>query len=192
MSNDTIGTIEQQTTEAVGANREALTEELARIRRDEDLSERTKARFSDEATPKAGARHAEIVAEHEHSVSEVLEQNEKRLFRLSYPEDTVTPSQRQAFRDSYRDASFCCLNLPEADLDRILTRAMRTGDRALEHAGYHESIERGLFGVAGQYRERHPDAKAAWETYEKTRLSEESHGAALTKALLSSANPGAA
>jgi hypothetical protein len=65
-------------------------------------------------------------------------------------------------RDSYRDASFRVLNLPEDDHSRILTRADRVGDRALAQAVYHESVERGIFSVCEEYRERCPDAKAVW------------------------------
>jgi hypothetical protein len=122
----------------------------------------------------------------------VLENNERRLFKLSYPEGTVSPLQMQGFKDSYRDASFKVLNLPEDALERVMTRVARVGDVALEQACYHEAIEQGIFSVAGEYRAKHPDAAQAWTTYEKTRLSEEAQGAALTRALLSTANPGAA
>jgi len=120
----------------------------------------------------------------------VLESNERRLFKLSFPESTSTPSELQRFRNSYRDCTFKVLNLEEESLSRVMTRASRVGDGALEQACYHEAVERGLFSVAGEYRERHPDAAEAWATYEQTRLSEEAHASSLTRALLSTANPG--
>jgi hypothetical protein len=181
--------IGEETTKAVGANRQDLAETLAQILANEDLSEHAKGRLTDEARRRSAARHAEIVAEHEQSVAEVLEANEKRLFRLEFPQDAVSPSQKQAFRDSYRDASFRVLNLPEDDLSRILTRAERVGDRALESAVYHEAIERGVFSVCEEYREKHPDAKTAWEIYQQSWLSEEAHETALMGAVLNAANP---
>jgi predicted AAA+ superfamily ATPase len=181
--------IGQQTTEAVGENREALAEKLARIRRDEDLSEHAKGRLTDEARRRAAERHAEIVDAHKQNVADVLESNEKRLLRLEFPEDTLTPSQKQAFRDSYRDASFRVMNMGEDDLSRILTRAERIGDRALAQAVYHKSVERGIFSVSEEYRDKHPDAHTVLEIYQKSRIAEESHGAALMGAVLSAANP---
>jgi hypothetical protein len=190
MTNEAIAAIGQGTTEAVDRNRQALAEELERIRRNEDLSESAKGRLSDEASREAAERHTSIIDDYERYVASVLANNEKRLFALSYPEGALTPSQKQAFKDSYRDASFRVLNLSEDDLSRIMARAVRVGDSALESACYHESIERGLFSVANDYRERHPDARDVWETYEKTRLSEDAHGATLTRALLQTSNPG--
>jgi hypothetical protein len=49
MSNDTIVAIGEQTTEAVGANREASTEQLQMFQRDEDLSDAAKCRLSEES-----------------------------------------------------------------------------------------------------------------------------------------------
>jgi hypothetical protein len=189
-ANTALLEIGAQTSRDVGANRQDLSAELERIQRNEDLSESAKSRLSEEARSKASARHAEIISEHEKATRDVLEANERKLFKLSYPEGTLTPSQKQEFRASYRDASFRILDMPEDTLSRILTRAQRVGDTALETAVYHESIERGLFAIAEEYRSKHPDARDVWETYEKTRLSEEAHGASLTRALLSTANPG--
>ena len=192
MSSD-FGAIEQEATTAVGENRQVLQQELERIRQDEDLSNAAKERYAGEASQKAEERHREIVAKHERSTAEALEQNERRVFGLTYPADSsVTTSQKEAFRASYREASFRCLNLPEEDLERVMRRAERTGDRALEQACYHEVVERGIFSVAKQYREKHKDAAEAWEKYSSGRRAADSHEALLGRALLSSGNPGAA
>ena len=181
----------EATARDVAANRQDLLETLARIQRDEDLSESAKGRLTEEARSKASSRHAEIVDRHERDVACVLENNERRLFKLAFPESISTPSEMQQFRNSYRDASFKVLNLDEDTLGRVMTRASRVGDGALEQACYHEAVERGLFSVANEYRERHPDAAEVWRIYEQTRLSEDAHGATLTRALLSTSNPGA-
>lgn len=185
-----ITVIEQQATEAVSENRQALAEELSRIQREQDLSDAAKERYSSEATAKASERHAEIVEKHETATAATLVNNEKRVFKLSYPATNVTETQKEAFRAGYRDASFRCADLQADALERLMGRAQRTGDRAMEQAIYHESIERGLFGVAEQYREKHPEAKQAWETYAQARRTSESNEALLGRALLSNANPG--
>jgi hypothetical protein len=189
-ANSALIEVGQASTRAFAENRLDLEQELGRIQRDQDLSDSAKSRLSEEARKKASARHAEILSEHEKATSELLENNEKKLFKLQFPESAKTPSEIQQFRNSYRDCCFKVLNLDEESLSRVMTRAQRVGDSALEQSAYHEAIERGLFSVAGEYRERHPDARDVWETYQKTRLSEDAHGAALTRALLATADPG--
>ncbi len=188
MSSD-IAAVEQQASEDVSQNRQALVEELGRIQREKDLSNEAKARYANEATKKASERHSEILDKHESSTASVLEQNEKRVFKLSFPAANLTETQKESFRLSYRDASFRCADLQADTLERFMTRAQRTGDRALEQAIYHESIERGLFGVAEEYRKKYPEAKQAWETYEQGRRQAGSNEALLGRALLSKANP---
>jgi len=192
MSNDTIAAVEQETTEAVSENRQALAEELRKISQEQDFSDAAKSRYAAEATKKASERHSEIVAEHESATAAALENNEKRVFKLSYPAANLTETQKEAFRSGYRDASFRCADLQADALERLLVRAQRTGDRAMEQAIYHESIERGLFGVANLYREKHPEAQAAWETYEQGRRKAGSNEALLGRALLSKVSPGSA
>jgi hypothetical protein len=189
-ANTALLEIGEQTSRDVGANRQDLSAELERIRRDQDLSESAKSRLTEEARSKASSRHAEIISEQQKATKDVLEANEKRLFRLSYPESVTAPAEIQRYRESYRDCAFKVPDLPEETLSRVMTRASRVGDSALEQAAYHESIERGLFSVAEEYRSKHPDAAEVWQTYEKTRLSEDAHSATLTRALLSTANPG--
>lgn len=185
--------LEQETTEAVSENRQNLNERLQRIREDGDLSDSAKERLRNQATQEASERHSEIVGEYERSTAETLEQNEQRIYKLSYPADNLTATQKEAFRASYRDSTLHCLNLPEADLERMMRRAQLTGDRALEQACYAESVDRGLFGVANAYRDRHPEAREAWETYSEARRWAESNEALLGRALLSAAgNPGGA
>jgi hypothetical protein len=185
-----IAAVEQEATEAVGENRQALAEELRKINQEQDYSEAAKERYASEATARASERHSEIVEKHESATASTLENNEKRVFRLSYPEDAVSATQQEAYRSSYRAASFHCLNLPEADLERMMGRAEKIGDRILSQALYHEAVERGVFSVANQYREKHPKAREAWETYAQARRVSESNEALLGRALLSKVSPG--
>src|SRR5215211_783941 len=190
-ANSALIEVGEQTTREFRENRLDLSQDLARIQRDEDLSESAKSRLTEEARSKASARHAEIIAKHDADTKAVLENNETRLFKVSFPESASTPSELQQFRNSYRDCTFRVLDMPEASLSRVMARASRVGDSALEQACYHEAIERGLFSVAREYRAKHPDAAETWRIYEQTRLSEDAHGAALTGALLATSNPGA-
>src|SRR5688500_5705818 len=105
-ANSAIQEIGEQTTQAVGENRQELSATLDQIQRNEDLSEQAKSRLAEAARRKASECHGALVEEHERATKEVLESNERRLFRLSYPEGVSTLSERQAFRASYRDASF--------------------------------------------------------------------------------------
>ena len=100
--------IGEQTTQAVGENRQDLYETLDRIRRVEDLSEQAKSRLAEEARRGASERHSAIVDAHEQATKEVLANNERRLFKLSFPESTSTPSELQrggARRDAHPGAA---------------------------------------------------------------------------------------
>jgi hypothetical protein len=109
-----LGTIEAETTEAVGANRRNLSETLSKIAANEDLSESAKQRYAEQASREASERHAQIVAEHERQSDEALEESERAVFALSYSH-TLTASEKAEFRSAYRDASFRTIDLePEA------------------------------------------------------------------------------
>jgi hypothetical protein len=184
-----LGAIEQETTAKVGENRRELQQKLDRLRADADLSESAKQRYAEEASREASARHSEIVSEFERQSAEALTQSEQAVFKLAYPH-SLTSVEKAEFRQAYRDAAFRTLDLQPEQLERIMARAQRTGDRALELAAYHESVDRGLFSIAEEYRERNPDAKTAWERYAATRRAAQSNEALLGRALLSNANPG--
>jgi hypothetical protein len=183
MSNN-IAVIEQEANEALSENRRELAEETAKVDKEPDLSEEAKARYTEEARGRAQAKYAEIIDGHDKAISERLELNEKRLFKLSYPKDAVTDSQKEAFRASYRQAAFHLLDASEEAVSRMMTRAFRTRDTVLEQAAYHESIERGLSEVGGEYRERYPKAAEAWNTYVADRRAAESREHILAGALL--------
>lgn len=164
MTND-IAEIEQESNEALRENRRELAEESAKINREPDLSEEAKARYTQEARERAQAKYAQIIDDHDKAIAEQLERNEKRLFKLSYPKDTLTDSQKETFRASYRQPAFHLLDASEEAVSRMMTRVLRTGDIVLQQAVYQESIERRLSEVGDAYRERYPKAAEAWATY---------------------------
>jgi hypothetical protein len=108
-----IAAIEQETREAISENRRGLAEETSRINRDADLSDAAKARYLAEARERAHRTHAEITEAHEKAITERLEQNERKLFRLRYPEDSPTPSQKKTFRMGYRQCALALLGASE-------------------------------------------------------------------------------
>ena len=165
-----------ETNQALAENRRELAEETAKVDREPDLSE--------EARGRAQAKYAEIIDGHDKAISERLELNEKRLFKISYPRDAVTDSHKEAFRASYRQAAFHLLDANEEAVSRMMTRAFRTGHTVLEQAAYHEAIERGLSEVGDEYRERYPKAAEAWNVYVKDRRAAESREHILAGALL--------
>jgi len=61
-----------------------------------------------------------------------------------------------------------------------------------EASGYAESAMESVGANRQELSETLLSATQSWTTYERTRLSEEARGAALTRALLSTANPGEA
>jgi hypothetical protein len=184
--NNNIAEIEQGANEALSENRRELAEESAKINREPDLSEEAKARYVGEARERAQAKYVQIIDGHEKAIAERLEQNEKRLFSLSYPKDVLTDSQKETFRASYRQATLQLLDASEEAVSRMMTRAFRTGDTVLAQAAYHESIERGLSEVGDEYRERYPDAREVWDVYIKDRRAAESREHILAGALLKS------
>ena len=181
-----IAAIEQEANEALSENRRELAEEAAKINREPDLSDEAKARYVGEAKERAQAKYAEIIDGHDQAIRDRLEQNESRLFKLSYPKDTVTDSQKETFRASYRQAAFHLLDAPAETLSRMMSRALRTGNTALGQACYHEAIERGLSEVGDEYRERYPTAAEHWNTYVRDRRASESREHILAGALLKS------
>ena len=179
-----IAEISQGANEALSENRRELAEETAKFNREPDLSEEAKARYVGEARERAQAKYAQIIDGHEKAIAERLEQNEMRRFKLSYPKDALTESQKEGFRSSYRQAALQLLGVTEETVSRALSRAFRTGDAVLEQAAYHESIERGLSEVGDEYRERHPQAREVWATYVRDRRTTQSREHILAGALL--------
>jgi hypothetical protein len=178
-----ITEIEQETRDAISEKRR-LTEVTSRINRDADLSDAAKARYLAEVRECAHRTHAEITEAHEKAITERLEQNERKLFRLRYPGNAPTPSQKETFRMGYRQCALALLGASEETVSRMMTRALRTGDSALAQAAYHESVERGLSEVGDEYRERYPQAAGAWDSYVRDRRAPESREHILAGALL--------
>jgi hypothetical protein len=185
-----IGEAYQEANLALDTNRRELSEQTAKINADPDLSDDAKGRYIDEARAKAQERYVQTIDGHEKAVADTLEANEKRLFKLSYPENAITDLDRERYRSSYRQAALSLLGADEETVSRAMSRAFRTGDAVLAQACYHESIERGLSEVGDEYRQRHPKAAEAWNIYVRDRRAAESRQHILASALLKKANPG--
>jgi vacuolar-type H+-ATPase subunit H len=85
----------QEANTALDDNRRELAEESAKINSNPDLSDEARERYIDEAKAKAQQKYVSIIDQHEKDVADTLERNEKRLFQLAYPRDTVTDSQKE-------------------------------------------------------------------------------------------------
>jgi hypothetical protein len=83
----------------------------------------------------------------------------------------VEQAQIRALRRGAYDSVYSSIAFSEdpeyvnEELDRLLTRAERTGDPELADAVYHVATERGVRGVADAYLERRPQAKRRWEEF---------------------------
>jgi hypothetical protein len=190
MSEDSgIGEITQSASEELTANRGGLAAEEARINAEEDLSDSAKQRYIDAARAKAQANYEEIIDNHDQSIADKLERNEKRLFELSYGSGAVTDSQKETYRASYRQAALQLLGADEETISRAMSRAYRTGDKVLEQAAYHETIERGLSEIGDEYRARYSKAAADWDVYVRDRRAAESRDQVLYGSLMKMQDP---
>ena len=184
-----VASVEQETREALSTNRLELAEKTAKINAEPDLSADAKERYVARARQAAQEKYADVIDNHDKAVSDVLEQNERRLFSLTYPKDAYTDGQKEAHRAAYRQAALQLFGASGETVSRAMSRAFRTGDSLLAQACYHESIERGLSEVGEEYRQRNPKSREAWNTYVRDRQATESRESALTSALIKSLGP---
>jgi hypothetical protein len=161
-------------TDAVAQNKQQLSERVEEIRSNQDLSDSAKQRMIGEAYDEAANRHGELVAEREEAAAREVAQRERSVFGLAYPKDMVANRDKEAFRQSYRDAAFRVFNMEPKNLERVLDRAERIGDEQLAQAVYHEALERGMASLANRYREDRLDAQQRWEKYVSARKAGES------------------
>ena len=179
-----ISVIEQESNVALRENRQQLAEQTAKINSEQDLSQEAKDRYIGEARQQAQAKYAEIIDSHDQAIRDRLEQNEKKLFAISYPQEAVTDTQKEAHRASYRQAAMSLMGASDEVVSRAMSRGLRTGDTVLQQAAYHESIERGLNEVGDEYRSRYDRAAEAWNVYARDRRAAESREHVLAGALL--------
>lgn len=155
-------------------NRQDFDRKLAQIRSNPDLNDQAKRRMLQEAYDEAARKHRELIEKDQSGTSEKLARLEKGVFGLSYPTDVISGVDKERIRQSYRDASFRISGMKPEELERILERAERTGDRQLAKAVYHEATERGVRGVADAYLKDRTQERSRWEEYTAARVEAES------------------
>jgi DNA-nicking Smr family endonuclease len=174
--------------------------EVEKIRAYPDLTEEAKERRIAEVGERAQAEYAEAREAAEQEIRQRAQKAEKALFETPYPKhtDDVEKAQIRALRWGAYDGVYNSLYLLEPEqareeLDRLLTRAERTGDVELADAIYHVATERGERSVADAYLERRPNQKRRWEEFvaasqeaAQSRSIEGILGHALTERALSS------
>jgi len=101
-----------------------------------------------------------------------VERAEKEVFATRYPSTateeekvTIRAARRRAYDGVYNSLSLLDPEEAREELDRLLTRAERTGDPELADAVYHVATERGERSVADAYLERRPQQKRRWEEF---------------------------
>jgi len=147
--------------------------EVAKIRGYADLTEEAKDRRIAEVSERAQAQYAEAREADERERAERVEKAEKALFETPYPyaASDVEQAQIRALRRGAYDGVYNSIAFSEdpeyaaEELDRLLTRAERTGDPELADAVYHVATERGVRKVADAYLEKRPQAKRRWEEF---------------------------
>jgi predicted DNA-binding protein len=164
---------EKMTTPTI-KNKQDFDRKLAQIRSNPDLNDQAKRRMLQEAYDEAARKHRELIEKDQSGTSEKLARLEKGVFGLSYPTDAISGVDKERIRQSYRDASFRISGMKPEELERILERAERTGDRQLAKAVYHEATERGVRHVADSYLATHSSERKQWEEYTAARVEAES------------------
>jgi hypothetical protein len=175
--------------------------EVAKIRGYVDLTEEDKNRMIAEVNERAQAEYAEAREAAEREIRERVQKAEKSLFETPYPyaaSDMEMAQIRALRRGAYESVYNSIALVPDPEyvneeLDRLLTRAERTGDPELADAVYHVATEKGIRKVADAYLEKRPHAKRRWDEFvaagqeaEQSRGVEGLLGRSLTERALSS------
>ncbi len=155
-------------------NKQDFDRKLEGIRASADLNDQAKRRMIQEAYDEADRKHRELIEKDQSGTAEKLARLEKGVFGVSYPTDVVRGVDKEMIRQSYRDASFRISGMKPEELESILERAERTGDRQLAKAVYHEATERGVRHVADSYLKDRTEERGRWEEYTAARNEAES------------------
>jgi|SRR5215212_6338637 len=147
--------------------------EVAKIRGYVDLTEEAKNRRVAEVNERARAQYAEAREADERERAERLERTKKAVFRVPVSatandaeEAQIHAAYRAAWSDVY--SSTHSPDSPEraqAELERILGQAERTGDKLLARAAYHRAIDLGVQSVVDAYLSTRPQEDRAWQSY---------------------------
>ena len=149
---------------------------VAQIRRSVDLTDEAKRRKISEAYAQAEPEYREAVAEAERKIHERADKAEKAVFAFGYPLSATEEEKAQlralgrgAYESVHGSLLFTEPEEAREELERLLTRAERTGDPELARAVYHVATERGERSVADSYLEKRPQEKKRWEEYVSAR-----------------------
>jgi hypothetical protein len=139
------------------------------IRQNTSLDEGAKSRQMQQLWNEAMEAKGVLERRYEQQLSEQVAEAEQKVFH-------VTASERDSLRAAYADVYDRVIpgldsGEPEGiqyareELDRLMKRAVRTGDRPLEHAAGQLAIERGIDAVRDSYLARSPEKTRAWDEY---------------------------
>jgi hypothetical protein len=167
-------------TEQISRNRTQHEQQIERVRANRDLSTEAKRRKIAAIHEEATQEHVRLVREEREETQRALEQMERKLLGISYP-DNARPHEKAIIAMSYRDArdrverAASDRENPDA-LAEILTSAERSGDVQLAEAVFHVATLRGDRSVADSYLASRPAVKRRWESYVEARTEAASLG----------------
>jgi len=155
-------------------NRQDMQRKVDQIRTETpDLNHEARRRMIQEAYDAAMESHWGLVREKEAATQKQILDLEGEIFGIHFPHDARTGVEKESIRLSYRDASFHVSGMEAEDLERVLARAEKTGDKQLARAAYHEATERGVSRVADAYLRERPEEGRRWERYAEARTKAE-------------------
>jgi hypothetical protein len=139
------------------------------IRSDTSLEDGAKIRQIEQLWNEATEAKGVLEKRYEEKLSKQVAEAEKSVFHVI---TTERDSVRSAYSDVY-DRVVHSLDSGEVEgiqyareeLERLMQRAVRTSDRALEQACGQLAIERGVDAVREDYLSRSPERAKAWEDY---------------------------
>jgi hypothetical protein len=164
---------ERMNDDKIERNRQDFLRKVDQVRADADLNHEAKRRMIQDAYDAAMESHWELVRERERAAQKELKDLEGDIFAVQFPHDARTGVEKEAIRESYRSASFHVSGMEAEDLERVLSRAEKTGDKVLARAAYHEGTERGVTRVVDAYVRERPEEGRRWESYVEARTRAE-------------------
>jgi hypothetical protein len=147
--------------------------EVEQIRGFVDLTDEAKQRRIAEVNERAQAAYAEALEANEREKDERLERSKNAVFRVPIPATATDAEEAQihaAYRAAYNDvySSTVFSESPtdaQEELERLMGRAERSGDKLLAKAAYHRAIDLGIQNVVDAYLSSRPQENRAWESY---------------------------
>jgi hypothetical protein len=173
--------------DTISENRARHAREVERIQSDGDLSPEAKRRKVAALTEAAQEEHARLLEKQRQERMEAIEQAERKLLGISYPE-RASAHQKAMIAMSYRDArdraERAAGDRDNTDaLAELLERAEVCGDALLAEAIFHVTTTRGDRRVAEAYLAGRPVMQGRWERYVELRREADSFGGLLSAAM---------